>query len=369
MKKVLIIQDDLDFGGMESFVLSLCNNIIRDESCVTLLLLSNDRNRLLERLDKRVKVIELPYTMNYVMNTWHMIFLTNAIRKVIKSEKPAIIHTNSYQLRLISIQTGCLLSSVSCSYVHTIHTSGIYYENRTLWHWIKLKVEGLMFWICHTSVICVSEQVYQQCYKLFNHNVSLRYINNGIDTHYDDIKKSNLIDHTYINLVYVARLHPGKNHHLLIEAFSKMSNKNVRLYLLGDGELKDELIQLASEKGCDNIFFLGNRSDVKEILSSCQIGLFPSLFEGFGLALLEMMAAGLPIICSDIPTFRKLMNPDDAIFFNPQNASELTDRIESLVQNKKLMKSLSKKSKEIASHYSVNRMGKEYLEIYKQLSK
>lgn len=369
MKKILIIQDDLAVGGMERFVLNLCNHLDPNEFSINLLLLSDDKNEMISQLKTNIKKWILPNKLEDVMSPIKMVFLIPSISAVVKEVSPDIIHTHSYQFRLSFIQMGCLLAFRPVKFIHTIHTTGIYYENKTLWHSFKISIEKLLYLFYKTTVVGVSEPVYLQCKKNFSGYKRLYYINNGIDTNYSSIKKCVELGTNTINIVYVARLDSGKNHKRLLEAVTKINNDNIRLYLLGEGPLKQELYDNVESLGIsEKVVFMGNRSDVKEILAACHIGVFPSLYEGLSLALLEMAAAGLPIVCSDILVFRKLLSSaPDNVFFDPYDSEDIMSKIENVIGNAELRRQLSKISKSIASNYTINKMAKEYSLLYESL--
>ena len=96
-----------------------------------------------------------------------------------------------------------------------------------------------------------------------------------------------------------------KNHEFLIEIFAevhKRCEKSV-LLLVGDGALKTQIEQKVTESGLKNsVVFTGVRKDVPELLMAMDAFVFPSLYEGFPVALLEAQAAGLPCFASDSVT-------------------------------------------------------------------
>ena len=103
-----------------------------------------------------------------------------------------------------------------------------------------------------------------------------------------------------------SRLIPGKGHDVLVEAFGIAERDNPRLHLLvaGDGPERDGLESIASRMGLnDAVQFLGFIDDVRSFLAACELLVFPTLpelSEGFGLAALEAMASGLPVVASDV---------------------------------------------------------------------
>lgn len=101
---------------------------------------------------------------------------------------------------------------------------------------------------------------------------------------------------------HVGRLIQQKNHNFLISIFQQIhsKNKDTRLLLVGDGELKSEIKQkIAHFNLNDSVLILSNRSDVNELLQTMNMVIFPSFYEGFSMAMVEMQASGLRILCSD----------------------------------------------------------------------
>ena len=100
---------------------------------------------------------------------------------------------------------------------------------------------------------------------------------------------------------HVGRFDPPKNHRFLLEVFAALLKKlpDAQLVLVGDGRLRPEIEQQVLRHGFgDQVTMLGVRSDVPRILSALDLFLFPSLYEGLGIALIEAQAAGIPSLVS-----------------------------------------------------------------------
>lgn len=92
-----------------------------------------------------------------------------------------------------------------------------------------------------------------------------------------------------------------KNHEVIIRALAKINNPNVYYAIAGKGPLKDYLSDLADKLGlADNVILLGFRTDVFELYHAADISAFPSKIEGLGLAGVEAMAAGIPLVSSNV---------------------------------------------------------------------
>ena len=109
----------------------------------------------------------------------------------------------------------------------------------------------------------------------------------------------------------VARLDPIKDQATLIRAFAEVAQEHPRaeLWLIGDGERAWQLCDLAAAEGvADRVVFWGPRSDVPELLGQMDVFAFSTTRdEGFGIALIEAMAAGLPVVASDVPACREVL--------------------------------------------------------------
>ena len=104
-----------------------------------------------------------------------------------------------------------------------------------------------------------------------------------------------------ILVLSVGELQKRKNHQAIIRAIAKLNNSSIKYAICGQGELEDYLKKLVfTLKLEEQVFFLGYRQDIPEIMSACDIFAHPSIREGLGLASLEAMASGLPLVTSNV---------------------------------------------------------------------
>lgn len=100
-------------------------------------------------------------------------------------------------------------------------------------------------------------------------------------------------------LLSVGELNKNKNHQIVIKALSKIDNDNIHYIIVGKGNEKDNLENLAKELGIDNqVHLLGYRNDVEKLYKISDIYVLPSIREGLNVSIMEAMASGLPVICS-----------------------------------------------------------------------
>ncbi|NQZ13716.1 MAG: glycosyltransferase family 1 protein [Alphaproteobacteria bacterium] len=101
---------------------------------------------------------------------------------------------------------------------------------------------------------------------------------------------------------HVGSFHFEKNHEFTLHLFEKMAKKNLKLHLLlvGDGPLKESVEESVRNLGLEGrVTFTGARQDVPHLLNAMDVFVFPSLFEGLGLAVVEAQAAGLTCLVAD----------------------------------------------------------------------
>ena len=108
---------------------------------------------------------------------------------------------------------------------------------------------------------------------------------------------------TTLTICHIGRFDKVKNHSFILEIFNKLLKKrpDAHLLLIGDGRLREQTEKKAMEKGIHtHVHFLGVRRDVNELLQASDALVFPSLFEGLGIAVVEAQCTGMPCIISDI---------------------------------------------------------------------
>lgn len=101
---------------------------------------------------------------------------------------------------------------------------------------------------------------------------------------------------------HVGRFHPVKNHTFLLDVFAavKEERKDAVLLLVGDGDLRGDMEKKARDLGIgDSVIFTGVRGDVPELMQAMDVFVFPSIYEGLPVSVIEAQAAGLPCLISD----------------------------------------------------------------------
>ena len=378
-KNIVHIVDTLCVGGREKIVIDICNNLNKDHYNVHIITLTNDMNEIANLVNgKEVDLIALPLKHGSLVGIKTLFNFFKAVltlRNVIKSLNPEIIHTHSYLHRLLIVFTSIKSLSSKITVFHTVHTSGMYYNPKSLVDKFKLQVERSIIGILRPNLISISEIIHQNNQRLFKEQSNLiKYIPNGIDLNFFNKQIYNIEPERFgviksdIVLTYVARFCEGKNHITLLKALNIIVAKydNVKLILAGDGGTRNEIEDFIEEYSLGNkVILLGAISNISELLSITAIAVFPSEFEGFTLTLIEKMAMGLPVVAADNDIFKKLIkHRENGFLFSMFDSQALAENVIELIEDEILYKEVSKNSILFSKQFSIERMVFEHEDYY-----
>ena len=276
-----------------------------------------------------------------------------------------IVHVHLFP-SLYWVALAKFLSFSSCKLIYTEHST---LNNRQGKLWLY-PLECCIY-NQYDKLIAISEAVAIYLYKLTYDRRKVEVIYNGIDVNkYHDSKK---FPASYFSLpmnkkyvVQVSRFAVEKDQMTLIRAL-KFLPDNYDVVLVGNGELLLQHKQRVKELGLDNrVHFLGLRDDVPLILKMADIVVLSSNFEGFGLAAVEGMAAGKPVIASDVPGLAEVVS-GAGLLFKLHDEHELVAHILKLSEDKEYYEEMSQRCFMRAKEFDVSIMNARYEELYKSL--
>lgn len=169
----------------------------------------------------------------------------------------------------------------------------------------------------------------------------------------------------------VGELNKNKNHEVIIRAIANLNNPKVYYVICGQGALENYLNELIIELGLENrVNMLGYRDDIAEICKSADVFAFPSLREGLGLAAIEAMATGLPIITSNIHGINDYSINNVTGYKNDSNdIVGFTNSLERLLDNKDQLEKMGNHNIEAVLEYDVQQVKQKMRYIYKSVSR
>ena len=312
--KVWHLIPHLKMGGAESLVANYALNIDKKKVDLTIVTLSKRNNTLFEKviLENGIKIIFLDdmikkqgkariFSNIYAFIKKRLLFL-----KLVKEHRPDIIHghltVNGYLILLKNRKMNIKLFYTFHSDVKKMYNKRL---KQKLFTYFCIRFKGMI-------PIALHSEMQQEVNNLFHTNRCI-IIKNGINLsrfnpiNYDKnaIRKSLKIDPSSFVIGHIGRFVEVKNHKFVIKIFIMVKNKipNSKLVLIGTGKLVNEIKKILKESNLeDSVLLLGNRADIPELLSVMDVFLFPSLYEGFPMVLIEAQAMGIKCVISDTIT-------------------------------------------------------------------
>ena len=182
-----------------------------------------------------------------------------------------------------------------------------------------------------------------------------------------DLKRSQLgLPKEAFVVLSVGELNKNKNHEVIIRAIAKIDNPDIHYIVCGEGPLKGYLIDLSEDLGIKNrVHLLGFRKDIAEICKVSDLFTFPSYREGLSVALMEAMANGLPVVCSNIRGNSDLIEDGKGGYLvEPADVEGFAKYIKELIEDSRLKSELGGFNLEKIEHYSIENVLCEMEEIY-----
>ncbi|MCD4775407.1 MAG: glycosyltransferase family 4 protein [Candidatus Aegiribacteria sp.] len=174
-------------------------------------------------------------------------------------------------------------------------------------------------------------------------------------------------------IVSIGSLREKKNYTKAIEAFSILRERvsfDIRYVIAGEGVLVDVLKEQVKGLGLEsNVKFLGHVEDVVGLLNDSDIFFMPSSSEGFGIAAVEAMASGLPVVASDIPGIGEIVGKDErcGLLVSPESPDQMADALQYLLKNRDHAYKMGSGGLVRAADFSIERTVEEHLLAYRDV--
>ena len=353
--KILQVITSLHTGGAEKLIVDMVPLYMKKGYQVDVLLFDGTDTPFKKQLiEKGISVFSLSQGGN-VYNPWFIFKLIPYLKKY------DIVHTHNTACQLF-----VAIASVLCSVV-LVTTEHATSNRRRNWRWYKW-IDRWMY-SRYQSVICISDKTEENLCLQIERTDRIQTIYNGIDCKLYQNAKENLDWKKGKNIItMVAGFRYQKDQDTLIGALTYLPS-NYYLWLIGDGERRSILEKLVQEKNLnDRVSFWGIRSDIPQILKSSDIIVMSSHWEGFGLAAVEGMAAGKPVIASNVPGLAQVVYGAGCLF--PHGDMRiLVDEIIHLMSNRNYYNQIAKRCLQRASQFDIQKTVDAYLEVYKGLEK
>ena len=347
--KVLHVISSLEIGGAQRLLSDLLPLQKQSGLDVSLLVLKTENNAFNRKiLEAGVPIISLD------VRSYRNPLLAFKLRRIIKDYD--IIHVHLvHSLYLCSIAA----RGMNIKLVYTEHSTSNNRRNKSYMRPVEKWIYGR-----YDKLISISEQT-QDALQNWLQADDDRFVvvHNGVDTkafsaiHCEKIPKS---------LIMVSRFASSKDQESVIKAM-KYLDESVTIRFVGDGENLEHCKQVTKNLGLEHrIAFLGARADVANLIAESCIGIQSSNWEGFGLTAVEMMAAGLPVVATDVDGLKQVVE-GAGLLFHVGDTSALTNHIKHLLNDEEYYMIMSTNSKQRAAIFDVAVTANKYVNLYQKV--
>ena len=370
--KISFLLLHLGYAGIETSVVNQANTLIEDYE-VEIISFYKLKNNQSNRLDERIKVKYLyegepnreDFKKALKEHKYIKVFKEGlkAIDILIKKKLlviDSIINSDSEYLISTRYEFNMLLSrygnknSIKIAEEHHYHNNDQKYINI-----IKNKYKNIDYLFALTKTL---EEDYKK-FLINNHHTKVVLIPNmlpEIPNETSSLKAKNILS--------LGRLDYGKKNDDIIRAFSKLEDKEWKLYILGDGSEMDNLSKLIKNLNLqDRVFLEGykTKEEIKEYMLKSSIFLMASLTEGLPMVLLEAMSYGIPCIAYETASGTNDIISDNinGYVIKNRNEEEYVNKINELVKDEKLRKRLGMNAKETSKKFSKEEISKKIKKV------
>lgn len=265
-------------------------------------------------------------------------FNKKELKRVIKEQKPDVVHAHDMRAGFVTARACGNIPLISHIHNNAFDSRGV--SLKSIAYMFAAKKAKHIFWVSQSSFDGYA------FHRFFKKKSSVLYNVIDIDALYEKMKlDGNNYDY---DVIYVGRLTPPKNPHRLMSVFKLLKEKkeDVKIAVVGTGELEDEIKTLAETYGLnDNVRFLGFQSNPLKMLHDSKVMIMTSRWEGTPMCALEAMALGVPIVSTPVDGLKDLVINGENGFLSDDD-EKLADNVYSLISNCELHTKMRQRQKQ-----------------------
>ena len=359
-------------GGAERHLLILLKALRKRDIDAHLLVIVEGDN-LMDNLVAEAKAADIP-VQRIVIHSDIDVGVINRIRLRLRQLKPQILHTHLIHADVFGFMAGRL--ALVPTIISTRHNDDAFRRN------FFMKRLNHAFWRGFSGGIAISEAVREFTIRVEGVKPDkIHLVRYGIEydaSAYETPAQNRLafceelgIDANSIIIGIACRLIEQKGVSYALKAIARLpENNHIHLVIAGDGPLRKSLSEQAKQLRIqDRVHFLGWRDDVSQIMAAWDIFLMPSLWEGFGLVLLEAMSKRIPVIASNVSAIPEVVeHGETGLLVPPRNPDSLAQAIRMLVDDRALRAYMGLMAEDrLEQNFTVDRMADETIAVYNEI--
>lgn len=348
--KILHVITSLRTGGAEKLVTDLVPRLKERGHQVDVAVFDGFETPFMERLKAQdCKVISLGKSMYSPMHIFRLI-------KLMKDYD--IVHTHNTYPQLYAAIASLF---VKTKLITTEHST----NNRRRKYAIFRLLDKWMY-AQYNQVICISDKAYENLRDYIGQDENISVVYNGVDVEaFQNALPINIEKSGKFIIVMVASFHWQKDQDTLIRALSMLPKNEFELWLVGDGNRRSVLEQLAVDLGVkDSVKFWGIRNDVAQILHGADVTIMSSHFEGLSLSSIEGMSVGKSFVASDVDGLHEVVE-GAGLLFPHQDAYTLAKLLQELRDDRDYYNRVASACYERAKQYDIVNSVDSYESLYK----
>lgn len=263
------------------------------------------------------------------------------LRKVIRKEQPQLVHTHLFWPTIIA-RMAVPRKIPLITTIHAFIASSVEYKN------FHVRVlDKITYRFRKTSIIAVAKNALTEYFtilklKPYKAHTLYTFVDTAIFNTAQPVRKAT--PSAVFKVISVGALRKQKNYEYLIEAFGKVKDQPFELHIYGEGDIQPALEQKVKETGA-KVIFKGMVKNIEQIIPQYDLFTMSSTYEGFSLSVLEAMAMQIPLLLSDMPSFREQCD-DTCLFFDLANTDDYKNKIQLLFKDKAIGQNLAAKAKQ-----------------------
>jgi len=368
-KKLFICITKSNWGGAQKYVYDIATSLSTEEFDTTVLF--GEKGTLAEKLsEQNIKTIELKNSQRDVSLLKDIYFLMDLV-KLLKKEKPDILHLNSSKMGFVGSIAGRLAGIKRI--IFTAH-GWAFNEDRPKWQkFIFWAIQAKTVFLCHQT-IAVSEMTKKQLKPKWLQK-KIMVIHNGVRPVYileknEARKKINKNIKENIWIGTISELHKNKGLEYVINGFSKLEKnilEHMVFVIIGEGEERERLEKLIENLGMKNkIFLVGKIDNAQLYLNALNIFTLTSITEALAYVILEAGLASLPVIASRVGGIPEIIENDKTgILIESKKPEKICETIESMIKNPEKANVLGTNlNMKVMTEFSIEKMVSKTIDIY-----